>query len=470
MTIVAPWIVAMAVAGAPAPSVAAASPDAAVCLNADAASQARVGACTRMIEAPGAAIKDLARYRAARATAFYAMKRYGEAEIDTSTAILADPAGAGPGAYFTRALTRLALERPAEAKADYDSLLRLKPDDSAALYNRALIEADAGDHTSALKDLELARKLAPKDVETVVELGVEYGANKRPDDELACYAAALALEPKDRTALLNRAIAYFRRKDWPNAERAITSALAAFPNDAPMHEEAGAIADERGDKDRAMAEYNQSLSLDSTDLDARRDRAELEWSEKAYGKAAADYAVIVALSPGDAEAADNLLSALIEDGHDKLAMPLAEAALKRAPQNVDLLIAYGRLLAHADRNDEALAAYTAAIKIDPTSDPALYDRALVFVDEDHPDRAIRDLDAALRAKPGDADDLEERATIYLGQEDYAMAIADLDAVIAGDPKRVSAYEKRADAHRKQGDSAAAAADESMIKTLKRLGR
>ena len=461
------WLMALAVAAGGAPAAGPPdNPDAARCLDSsNAKSEARAQACTRLIETPGLAAKDAAAYRTARGRALLDQKRYADSETDASAAILAAPQV--PEAYFIRALARTRLSRPDQAKADYDILLRLTPNDADALYNRALIEGDAGDHAGALKDLERARPLAPKDADTLVQLATEYDATDRAGDALATYAAVLAFAPKNRNALLDRAIVYFGQKDNPNAERAIRAGLAAYPDDSGMHDEAGAIAERQGDRKQAMAEYDRAISLDNTNIDALSDRAQLALAEGAYGKAAADYAVIVGtLKPGDPDAVADLIDALIQKDDYKQALTLTDAALKQAPANVALHIARGRIMEHADRYDEALADYAAALAKDPASDAALYDRALVYFDQGHADLAIRDLDAALRAKPGDADDLEERGAVYQWLEDYVTAIEKFDAAIAADPKRASVFTKRAEARRKLGDVGGAAADEATAKALK----
>ena len=431
------------------------------CLADQGSLAARSQACTRLLEGSGEAPLNKARYLAARGRIRLQQKDYVGADADLTAAISTGFASAET--YFDRALARTDDKQPTLAIVDYASVLRLDPKDASALYNRALLFDDAGDHKRALGDLEQARKLAPTDVDTVVQLGMEYGQFDRTQDELDCYAAALALQPHAYLALVNRGEVFIKLKNWPAAAKAVDTGLAAYPKDAAMHDDRGWVAQEMGDEKLARAEYDRAVAADRTYVPGLKDRAGLESRAGDYRSAVKDYRAVAKLETGDAGAADDLVTALIGAGDAKSAVDVADAALAAAPNDVSLLVDRGRAFWNESDYARAIADYDRALEAHPTELSALFDRALVFRAQGHYDRAIRDLDAGLRSTPGDADSLEVKGEVYADLNDYLSAIESFNAAILADPKRLSAYRSRADAERNIGEVAAAAADDAVAK-------
>ncbi|MFZ0528008.1 MAG: tetratricopeptide repeat protein [Xanthobacteraceae bacterium] len=123
-----------------------------------------------------------------------------------------------------------------------------------------------------------------------------------------------------------------------------------------------------------------------------------------------------------------------------------------------------RVIDHPDQQtikdlyDHTLAAYGAAIQVDPQNPDGYKERALVLRDAGDLDRAIADYDAALRLKPGDADLLIERGNTWRGKGDLIKAISDYSDDIKLFPFYLDAYKLRGFAYLLNGDAAAAVAD------------
>lgn len=85
--------------------------------------------------------------------------------------------------------------------------------------------------------------------------------------------------------------------------------------------------------------------------------------------------------------------------------------------------------------EQAIAAYTRAIELDPTSAAAYNNRAYAFMSQQKYDLALSDLNKALELRPDYVNALMNRGDIYnyYYNIDFARAVADYDRVLALDP-------------------------------------
>ncbi|MCA1197364.1 tetratricopeptide repeat protein [Sphingomonas sp. R647] len=103
----------------------------------------------------------------------------------------------------------------------------------------------------------------------------------------------------------------------------------------------------------------------------------------------------------------------------------------------DILAARGRVHARLERNNEALADYSAALKLAPRDSYTLYNRALIYAQMGNYRRAIEDFDASLKLRPDDDDAYLQRGLAKLDAGDLPAAVADF--TIAHERKRDDPY-------------------------------
>jgi len=110
--------------------------------------------------------------------------------------------------------------------------------------------------------------------------------------------------------------------------------------------------------------------------------------------------------------------------------------------------------------DRAIADYTEAIWLDPTSALVFNNRGKAYLGKGDLDRAIADYDEAIRLDPQSVNPFNNRGKAYLGKGDYGRAIVDYTEVIRLDPKNADGYRLRGVAYLYSGDVAMALADVS----------
>jgi serine/threonine protein kinase len=98
------------------------------------------------------------------------------------------------------------------------------------------------------------------------------------------------------------------------------------------------------------------------------------------------------------------------------------------------------------RNDEAIAAYSQAIALDPDYAMAYNNRGTAYHNLQQYRQAIADYDRAIELNPGYTTAYNNRGSAYYSLGDYHKAIADFDRVIALTPQNASAYNNRGTAY------------------------
>jgi tetratricopeptide (TPR) repeat protein len=108
------------------------------------------------------------------------------------------------GVLLLRAAVYQESKQPEKALADVNEVLRRKPEVPAAMRLRAVLLADLGKFAEAITDLERLRELNPEDLQTDLQLGMLYTADKKYELAIEAYSAVLAENPEQPIALQGR--------------------------------------------------------------------------------------------------------------------------------------------------------------------------------------------------------------------------------------------------------------------------
>jgi tetratricopeptide (TPR) repeat protein len=101
-------------------------------------------------------------------------------------------------------------------------------------------------------------------------------------------------------------------------------------------------------------------------------------------------------------------------------------------------------LQNTGNNEQAIAQYTEALRLNPSFAAAYYNRAIIFHDTGEFNAAIEDYSAVIRLKPK-AVAYYNRGISYYDKGDYENAIADFDEAIRLTPNYEAAYYNRGNA-------------------------
>ena len=143
------------------------------------------------------------------------------ADYDSSIRLKPDNAAV----YYNRGIAKDDLGQYFAAIADYDSAIRLKPDYAGAYNNRGIVKDNLGQHSAAITDYDSAIRLNPDDARAYYNRG---GAKRKLGQHSAAitdFDIAIHLKPDDARAYLNRGIAKALLKRISEAKRDVRTAL-----------------------------------------------------------------------------------------------------------------------------------------------------------------------------------------------------------------------------------------------------
>jgi Tfp pilus assembly protein PilF len=185
-----------------------------------------------------------------------------------------------------------------------------------------------------------------------------------------------------------------------------------------------------GDNDRAIADYNESIKLNSSYAPALLGRGNAWKSKGDLDRAIADFSQAIRVDPKFASAYFNRGDAYDDKGDTTRAISDIDAAIRLDPGDADSFILRGVLWKKKGDLDRAIRDYTEAIRLDPKSSMAYFNRAIALGDKEQTTRAIADLDQSLRLDPGFLRAYNFRGSLHRKNNDLERARADYNVVLA----------------------------------------
>jgi Flp pilus assembly protein TadD len=181
----------------------------------------------------------------------------------------------------------LELEPKAEIWSDYGFIhYRMgEPQEALAAYKKALAldPKCPSAHFNLAVAAVMERRFADADTaETWNGLGYVLAKQDRLDDAVAAYRKAVELEPKFAPAYNNLGEALVRQGKLADAELAYRKSLAE-KRSASIHNQLGEVLAKLGRNDDAAAEFRAALAIDKGNGQARRGLAEVTRSQETTG-------------------------------------------------------------------------------------------------------------------------------------------------------------------------------------------
>ncbi len=186
-----------------------------------------------------------------------------------------------------------------------------------------------GNAAAASKELLEALKLTPETTDDTLLAADLAEASGQHDAAVAAYRRVLANDPNSVAANSGLAHILIERKQFPEAEKLVRSALQQQPDDLTLNAQLATV------------------------LAAQDDADALPLLQKLH-----------AAHPADSAVARMLAEVLAQAGDFQASDRLYLALLAKSPDDVDLLVAHGQNLIRQQRFAEAMAAFDKATKLD----------------------------------------------------------------------------------------------------------
>lgn len=286
-----------------------------------------------------------------------------------------------PPAWLRLGETYLKANRPAEAEAAFNEVLRRAPEDDYALFGLARLDFEAGRWEPARQKLETVvnRTKFTLGYDLIVTLYERLGqADRAKSIRAAAKASGAYRDPADpwfdglmddchepyRLAIAAGNLA--RNGDPATAVRLLQRALEITPDDVSAIFQLGTLLIQQGDHSGAIQHLRRCTEL------------------------APDFA--------DGWANLSALQALLGE-HAAAARTLAEG-LRNCPQSPGLHLQYARDLQKAGRLGEAVVEFQTSIRLRPNEPDAYIELGNLFIRQGRNTEGITEMQRALEAEPG----------------------------------------------------------------------
>ena len=247
----------------------------------------------------------------------------------------------------------------------------------------------------------------------------------------ALYAAVLAADPHNFDALHLSGVIARQRQAPQLAFELITRALAIDADKAIAHCNLGAVLQDLGREQDALASYERALALQPAYAIALCNRGNALRRLGRPAEALDSYARALALTPRYPEALCNRALALQALDRHADALDDFGAALTERPAYAEALHGAAVSLLALDRPDEALQAFDRALRVQPDYPEAWCGRATLLLRAQEADEALHSYGQALRLRPGYARALLGSANALRALDRRDEAIDAYEAALAG---------------------------------------
>jgi tetratricopeptide (TPR) repeat protein len=349
------------------------------------------------------------------------------------------------------------------AMADFDSAVRIKPDNGQALVARGdLFRANGqeskaqtdyssaiaipippgnnyrpyldrsrayiakGDMTSALEDLNRAKQLNPTVREIYINRANIFYARQDFRSAVEEFSGAIRLNPKDDGALNARASAYVNQGEFENALADCNAAINAKQFVADYYDHRARVQRMLGNFDLAIADLGVAIQLQPGRGARYTARAAAYRMKGDWKNTMADYDRSVQAEPTSGVFRGYRADAREYEGDYEAALTDRDEAIVLDANNANLRVARAWTLFYMGRPDEALAGFADAIRMDPKAAGRYRARAFALTKLGRYEDALEDFDSAVKIEPARGINYASRAYVYTYREEPLKALPDIE--------------------------------------------
>ena len=312
-------------------------------------------------------------------------RQFEKAEEEANSILQKEPKNVG--AYQLLGAALIGQQRPDRALESLSKVTELLPNDANSYVNLALVEISLRRFKDAEEHLRKAVATDPKSVQANIDLANFYYLQNKLAEAQEVLQAGIQNNPDAPRLYVDLAKMLSNIGKSTDADGVLDRLRKQMPKSTEATIAIGGYYAERGDVDRALAEYQRGLSIAASNLDIEKRMEEL---------------------------------CLISNRTDE-ASKLDNQIMKQAPKDVLANVNHGRLLLALGKQQESILALQNAVKDAPESREAHYYLGVAYWQSGSFGQANSEFQEALKVSPGFPLALQDLARLNLAQNRSADA-------------------------------------------------
>lgn len=268
----------------------------------------------------------------------------------------------------------------------------------------------------------------------------------------------IAAQPMNAELYFQRAKLYTNQKNTNQAFQDVSKAVSIDSSKVSYLELLADLSFKGLKIQNSVKAYERIKEIDPKNVEANLKLSEIYLYIKGYPKCLFYADEVLKIDKNTAKAYFLKGFAFKENGDTTSAISTFQTVVELQPENYDAYIQLGNIMS-AKRNKVALQYYNNALKLQPKSTEALYDRGLMFQNMGNLDKAMADYYLIIKIDSSYADAYFNLGYIDLVfKKNYKSAIYHMTAAIRTNSMYAEAYYNRGLAYEFSGDRASAISD------------
>ena len=268
-----------------------------------------------------------------------------------------------------------------QARQEFDTAIQLRPDYLPARLAQIQVSLIRGDTDSALHQADETSRIAPNSVEARVMKAAALMRLQRFDEARALLTAVLDKMPKQVDTLLELGVLDLNQKKIKDAEDLFHRAYEANPNNLRglLGESRAYLLD--GQPDKSVQLIAAEAQKKPANLDLQREVGNAQMAAGQYEQAITTYQSLLAKVSDPRSQSDiwtRIGQSYLQRGDIQQSINSLEKARQGQPTNTALTTNLGQLYEQVNKNDVARKYYEMSIKVDPNNALALNNLAYMI--------------------------------------------------------------------------------------------
>jgi len=354
----------------------------------------------------------------------------------------------------------LRLGKSADAMEVLQKTVTAYPSDAKAkvLLAQAFLKEKSPE--KALREMESAAALAPKDITIQISMARFYETTNKLKEAENKFLEICSSFSKEPNGFLTTAQFYLRRQMGNEAEAVIKKALGAGLKDPRLHQTLAQVQHGRKDHEGALKSLMSAIAESDEKQDLRSSMllADYFLFLKRVPQALETYEAILKKRPDLVGVKIRIAELLLSENRYKEAQQRIDAILAEHSDSSGGLLLKGLLDLKEGRIPEAKKAFLTSRSLSPDSSDPYYYYGLSFLMEGDYTKSLPEMLAALDRNPDSRLVRLAVAYIYFQNGKFSQALTQLEKVLSEQPEDFRARSLRASVYQRMGNHQSAQSD------------